>query len=84
MNFLSSSDAIIIDLRMNGGGSPTMIQLITSYLYDSNPVHLNNFYWRPTDSYTETWTLSYIQGVRSPNTPVAKALFLLQKNLATI
>lgn len=70
MNFLSSSDAIIIDLRMNRGGSPTMIQLITSYLYDSKPVHLNNFYWRPTDSYTETWTLSDIQGVRSPNTPV--------------
>jgi hypothetical protein len=33
MNFLSNSDAIIIDLRNNGGGSPQMIQLISSYLF---------------------------------------------------
>ena len=32
MNFLSNADALIIDLRQNGGGSPSMIQLITSYL----------------------------------------------------
>lgn len=70
MNFLSNSNAIIIDLRMNGGGSPAMIQLITSYLFDSGPVHLNNFYWRPTDSHTQTWTLPYVDGNRSPNTPV--------------
>ena len=29
MNFLSHADAIIIDLRNNGGGSPAMIQLIS-------------------------------------------------------
>lgn len=70
MNFLSNSDAIIIDLRMNGGGSPAMIQLITSYLFNSDPVHLNNFYWRPTNSHTQTWTLPHVQGTRSPNTEV--------------
>jgi len=69
MNFLSNSDAIIIDLRMNGGGSPEMIQLISSYLFDE-PVHLNNFYWRPTNTNTQTWTLPHVQGTRSPNTPV--------------
>ncbi|MBL4604332.1 MAG: S41 family peptidase [Flavobacteriaceae bacterium] len=70
MNFLSNSDAIIIDLRKNGGGNPNMIQLITSYLYGSEPIHLNTFYWRPTDSYSETWTLPTVEGERSPNTPV--------------
>lgn len=70
MNFLSNTDAIIIDLRYNGGGSPAMIQLITSYLYDSHSVHLNNFYWRPSDSNTQTWTLPHVAGNRSPNTPV--------------
>ncbi|MFT4662289.1 MAG: C-terminal processing protease CtpA/Prc [Patiriisocius sp.] len=70
MNFLSNTDAIIIDLRNNGGGSPQMIQLITSYLYESEPVHLNNFYWRPTDTHTQTWTLPHVSGKRSPNTPV--------------
>ena len=70
MNFLGNTDAIIIDLRQNGGGSPAMIQLITSYLYDVEPVHLNNFYWRPTDLHTQTWTLPHVPGKRSPDTPV--------------
>lgn len=69
MNFLSNSDAIIIDLRKNGGGSPTMIQLISSYLFDE-PVHLNNFYWRPTDLNTQTWTLPHVSGKRSADKPV--------------
>ena len=63
MNFLSNSSALIIDLRNNGGGSPSMIQLITSYLYaDGENVHLNNFYWRPADETTQTWTLPYVPG----------------------
>jgi len=70
MNFLSNSDAIIIDLRQNGGGSPQMIQLISSYLFESEPVHLNNFYWRPTDSHEQTWTLPHVTGKRNPDVPV--------------
>ncbi len=70
MNFLSNTDAIIIDLRNNGGGSPAMIQLITSYLFENHPVHLNNFYWRPSDQNSQTWTLPHVPGTRSPNTPI--------------
>jgi C-terminal processing protease CtpA/Prc len=70
MNFLSNTDALIIDLRYNGGGSPAMIQLISSYLFKSEPVHLNNFYWRPTDSNSQTWTLPHVPGKRRPDIPV--------------
>lgn len=70
MNFLSNADALIIDLRNNGGGSPAMIQLITSYLYDAKPVHLNNFYYRPTDEHTQTWTLPFVPGQRRPDMDV--------------
>ena len=70
MNFLSNADAIIIDLRQNGGGSPAMIQLITSYLYGAESVHLNNFYWRPTDTHTQTWTLPHVSGKRNPDADV--------------
>lgn len=70
MNFLSNASALIIDLRNNGGGSPSMIQLITSYLYGAEPVHLNNFYYRPANENTQTWTLPHIQGKRRPDVPV--------------
>ncbi|WP_282161216.1 S41 family peptidase [Ulvibacterium marinum] len=70
MNFLSNTDALIIDLRRNGGGSPAMIQLITSYLYGPEPVHLNNFYNRADDEQTQTWTLPYVPGKRRPDVPV--------------
>ena len=70
MNFLSNAEALIIDLRKNGGGSPSMIQLITSYLYDPEPVHLNNFYYRPTNEHTQTWTLPYVPGNRRPDIDV--------------
>jgi C-terminal processing protease CtpA/Prc len=39
LNFLAYCDAIIIDLRQNGGGSPAQIQLISSYFF-SDPVPL--------------------------------------------
>ena len=70
MNFLGNTDAIIFDLRQNGGGSPQMIQLISSYLFDSEPVHLSGFYWRPDDIYTQNWTLPYVPGKRMPDTEV--------------
>lgn len=70
MNLLANADALIIDLRQNGGGSPSMIQLITSYLYGPNRVHLNNFYSRPTDAHTQTWTLPYVPGKRRPDMDV--------------
>ena len=55
MEKLIDADAIIFDLRKNGGGSPSMIRFISSFLF-SQATHLNTFYWRPTDNYTETWT----------------------------
>lgn len=70
MNFLSNASALIIDLRMNGGGSPSMIQLLTSYLYGPEPVHLNTFYFRPADKFSETWTLKEVQGKRRPDMTV--------------
>jgi len=41
MNFIANCDALIIDLRQNHGGYPSMVQLITSYLYDSKPRLIN-------------------------------------------
>jgi hypothetical protein len=63
MNFFAYCDALIIDLGDNGGGSPSMIQLITSYFFNEQ-VHLNSFYIRETDSIKQFWTTEYVQGPR--------------------
>lgn len=55
MEFVRDADALIFDVRDNGGGSPRMIVCLTSYLFPER-THLNSFYNRPTDSTTETWT----------------------------
>ncbi len=70
MTFLSNASALIVDLRQNNGGSPAMIQLISSYLFGPEPVHLNNFYTRSSKEPKQTWTLPHITGKRSPDIPV--------------
>jgi hypothetical protein len=39
MNFVTNTDALIFDLRENGGGDPEMVALISSYLFGDKPVH---------------------------------------------
>ena len=63
-NFLANTDALIIDLRKNGGGDPAMVALITSYLFGSEPVHLNDLYWREGNRTEEFWTLKEVPGRR--------------------
>jgi hypothetical protein len=64
MNFLAHCDAIIVDLRQNGGGDPAQIQLISSYFFEE-PVHLNDLYARAADRTENYWTLPYVPGDRA-------------------
>jgi C-terminal processing protease CtpA/Prc len=68
MNFLSHVDAIIFDLRENGGGDPKMVALISTYLLDK-PTNLNDLYNRKEDQSTQYWTLPYVPGSRLADTP---------------
>lgn len=72
MKFLSNVDAMIVDLRRNGGGDPAGVQLFCSYFFDSKPVHLNDIFFRDGDKITKTeyWTLKKLAGPRLPNVPV--------------
>lgn len=69
MGFLSGSDALIVDLRWNGGGSPSMIQLLSSYLF-AEPTHLNSFYIREGDRTEQFWTQAHVVGQRMVDVPV--------------
>jgi hypothetical protein len=68
MNFLGNVDAIIFDLRENGGGDPKMIALISTYLF-SEPTHLNDLWERKTDTTEQYWTLPYVPGKRLDGKP---------------
>jgi retinol-binding protein 3 len=70
MGFLAGSDALIVDLRDNGGGDPTMVQLITSYLVSSEPIHFSSFYIRKGDKTQQFWTHAWVPGTRLPAVPL--------------
>jgi hypothetical protein len=69
MNFLANVDAIIFDLRENGGGDPKMVAFISSYLF-AERTHLNDLWTRKGDSTEQYWTLPYVPGKRLDGKPV--------------
>jgi C-terminal processing protease CtpA/Prc len=88
MKYLSSSSAAIIDLRNCIGGYPGMVALVSTYLFDEEPLLLNSIYWRDDDLTQQYWTLPYVPGRRFPDTPVfvltSKKTFSAGEELAFI
>lgn len=69
MTLLASTDALIIDIRHNGGGDPAGVAYLVSIFFDGKtPVHINDLLWRTpgTTDYdrtvytTEPTTISYL------------------------
>lgn len=67
---VENSDAVIVDLRQNGGGSPAMIDLVLSAFFGPKPVLLNRFYVRHDDRTMDSWTLADFEGTRRPTVPL--------------
>lgn len=55
LNFLSNVNALIVDMRDNGGGDPKMVAFVSSYLFEQR-THLNDLYNRKEDKTDEFWT----------------------------
>jgi hypothetical protein len=57
MNLLSGSEALILDLRRNGGGEPNSVAFLMSHFFAiGDDRHLNDIYTRPEDSTRQYWT----------------------------
>jgi len=73
MAFLANSDAMIIDLRGNGGGYGDMVNFLATYFFDGGPVHLRDVHDRPSGSMLQAWTMPFTPGPRF----VGKDLYIL-------
>ncbi|MFY8275400.1 S41 family peptidase [Pseudoalteromonas sp. SSDWG2] len=75
MQLLANSDAVIIDLRKNGGGSPRTVQYLCSYFFDE-PLLLNSLYFREGDETRDFYVLDEVNGKKMPDVP----LYVLTSN----
>ncbi len=56
LRLLDGADALVVDLRQNGGGDPDMVRFLLTHLF-AERTHLNSLYWRETGETEEFWTL---------------------------
>lgn len=75
MAFFANVDALVIDLRANGGGDPSMLQLLCSYFFAERTL-LNRFERRGVAQLEEYWTLPHVPGKKLVDVP----LFVLTSN----
>jgi hypothetical protein len=69
MNFLANSNAVILDLRNNGGGSASMIRFIAGYLFEEKE-HLINWDIRAEKTTVQSYSADYVPGKRIIEQPV--------------
>jgi hypothetical protein len=76
MRAVEGTDALIIDMRRNGGGSPESVAYLCSFLFDPNhPTHLNDLIWRNRG--TETYRTQAFSTVAVPSHYLGKPVILI-------
>lgn len=64
MNLAANGNAMIIDLRDNGGGDPRMVAFLASYLLGDKKVHLSDIYFRADNETNSFWSDPSVPGER--------------------
>jgi hypothetical protein len=73
MRLLEHTDALIVDVRRNGGGDPAWVQTLSTWLFPAGePTHLNDLVMRRggVEEVVEFYTLPWVPGTRVPDKPV--------------
>jgi C-terminal processing protease CtpA/Prc len=76
MTLLNASEALIIDLRRNGGGEPSTVALLASY-FTPPETHLTNIYHRAKDTTQQFWSAAY---TNAPRYDQNKKVYILTSN----
>jgi C-terminal processing protease CtpA/Prc len=63
MTLVAHTDALVFDLRRNGGGDPATVALVSSYLFGER-THLNDLHWREGNRVEQFWTQDWVPGAR--------------------
>jgi hypothetical protein len=71
-SLFANTRAAIIDLRKNSGGTGQMADLLASYFFGGDPVHLlsNTSRFQGKEETSEAWTLRDVKGKRFPALPL--------------
>jgi hypothetical protein len=70
LQYLSTTDAIILDLRNSRGGSAQLANLLISHFAPADTVHSLTVYDRARNITTERYTLKDVPGPRRPDVPL--------------
>lgn len=70
LDYLSNTQALIIDLRENTGGVGALANFVLSYFFDQRPVNLLDVTFRKDNRVEQSWTSFYIPGKRYISKPV--------------
>ncbi|MFN8589667.1 MAG: S41 family peptidase [Candidatus Eisenbacteria bacterium] len=71
MNFLANTDAVIVDVRRNGGGDPNLLQTVLTYFVaPGERLHINDFYLREGDRTEQYWSAANVPGPRLNGKPL--------------
>ncbi|HJV21987.1 MAG TPA: S41 family peptidase [Holophagaceae bacterium] len=67
LSLLSGTEALILDLRQNGGGDPESVAYLVSHFFgEGDARHINSIYNRPRNTTRQYWTTATV-GVRYSN-----------------
>jgi C-terminal processing protease CtpA/Prc len=61
MQLIATADALLMDLRRNGGGEPEMVALVAGFLFDER-THLVDLYFPAADTTLQYWTAPFVPG----------------------
>tara|TARA_R110002073_G_scaffold18767_10_gene69193 strand:- start:25065 stop:26375 length:1311 start_codon:yes stop_codon:yes gene_type:complete len=71
LNFVANTDAVIFDVRNNGGGAPSMVQFLISHFLDPMDERpINTFVSSARDYPSELMSLSWLPGQARPDVPL--------------